>query len=263
MTGSTTLNVSAFFESALLSDVGRKRKNNQDFGISKPELGLFIVADGMGGHNGGEVASKLCAESILSTVEATLTQNPLAMSDATLLEHAAQKANQTILDHAKSNPQLEGMGTTLTAIKIKGKQATIAQVGDSRCYLITCDGLWQLTRDHSLVQEKLQAGLIKREQLKTDSYKNVITRSVGYDSALHVDLFTFPIAVGDTFLLCSDGLSGFVEDTEMFEILNKTKENGESLQQATQELVQLANERGGDDNITVVLVRCASNTKNE
>ena len=132
---------------------------------------------------------------------------------------------------------------------------TIAQVGDSRAYYWNKDGIWQITRDHSLVQEKLRAGLITREQVKTDDMKNVITRSVGYEMNVKTDIYTMEVEPGDHFLICSDGLSGPVDDDLMFDILEESAKSGLSLEDTAKRLIQKANERGGDDNSTVVLVQ--------
>lgn len=250
------------FDAALHTDVGQRRKNNQDFGAIRPDLGLFLVADGMGGHSGGEVASQLCAETIVAFIaEAYEKQDYQPIDDPTLLDRAIQKANLALIEKAKDSPELKGMGTTVTAIKISGKTATIAQVGDSRCYYFSHHGIWQMTRDHSLVQEKLRAGLIKRDQVKSDEMRNVITRSVGYDATLRVDLYSFSVEPGDGFLLCSDGLSGPLEEFEIFDILEINRKEKQPANMATKNLVDLANKKGGDDNITAVMVRCNSTGK--
>ncbi len=235
---------------ALISDIGLKRKQNQDTGSVRPDLGLFVVADGMGGHQGGEIASQLCVETLIHTVE-THPEVP----DRALLDQAIQNANEAILKRAQEDSKLHGMGTTATALLIRGDTATLLQVGDSRGYFWNEDGIWQLTKDHSLVQEKLRAGLINREQVKSDEMKNVITRSVGYEPGLKADCFTIQVARGDGFLLCSDGVSGPVDDALMFEILEETRKNGLSLGEAAKRLIHTANSKSGDDNATVVLVK--------
>lgn len=240
------------FESALLSDIGMKRKQNQDSGISRPDLGLFIVADGMGGHQGGEIASQVCVEKIAAHIQENILS---PQSDSSLLAQGLMIANQTIFELAEKDPKLLGMGTTATILKISSNLATILQVGDSRAYYFCKDGLWQLTRDHSLVQEKLRAGLITRDQLKKDDMKNVITRSVGYEPNVKADTYVFEVESGDGFLICSDGLSGPVDDSLMFEILDESNRNGLSLRDVATKLVSQANARGGDDNVTVVLVK--------
>ena len=240
------------FDSALLTDIGVKRKQNQDFGIARPDLGLFIVADGMGGHQGGEIASQMCAEKVVEYVE---KNQGSPEPDDTVVHQGLVIANQAIFDLSRREPHLQGMGTTSSILRINGNLATLVQVGDSRIYYWNRSGVWQLTRDHSLVQEKLRAGLITREQLKTDQMKNVITRSVGYEPNLKADIFHFEVQSGDGFLLCSDGLSGPVEDPAMFEILEETATSGLSLKDAARMLVNEANNRGGDDNVTVLLLK--------
>jgi serine/threonine protein phosphatase PrpC len=239
-------------DAALLSDIGMKRKQNQDSGLIRPDLGLFMVADGMGGHKGGEVASRLCVEKVAEHIE---INSDSESTDTILLHEGLLVANQTIFDQSQSHEDLNRMGTTATIIKISGQLASILQVGDSRAYYWNEHGIWQLTRDHSLVQEKLRAGLITRAQTKTDDMKNVITRSVGYEPNVKVDIFTMEIAAGDGFLICSDGLSGPVDDSLMFDILEETRRSGLSLNDAATKLVNAANGNGGDDNVTVVLVK--------
>jgi protein phosphatase len=231
--------------------IGMKRKTNQDLAAVHPESGLFILADGMGGHQGGEIASQLCVEKIGEFFKTSDTENtPESLKESLIA------ANQTILDRTRQEPKLRGMGTTATVLKIaKDHKAHIAQVGDSRAYYWNSKGIWQLTLDHSVTQEKLRAGLITRDQVKTDEMKNVITRSVGYDPSLKVDLFSFSTNSGDGFLLCSDGLSNPLSDALMFDILDESTKSGLSLDDIAKLLVEAANERGGDDNVTVVLVR--------
>lgn len=242
--------------SAFKTDIGIKRNQNQDSGILCPELNLFIVADGMGGHQGGQTASQTC---VTTMVEYIKTHHEQSDSDSILLHQALLVANEAVYTLSQEEALLRGMGTTLTAIKITGRTATIIQVGDSRAYLWNTDGLWQLTRDHSLVQEKLRAGLIQRSQLKTDDAKNVITRSVGYEPHTKADIFTIEVEKGDGLLLCSDGLSGPVEDSLMFDILEETLgsevDSEDALQKAVDKLIEEANARGGDDNITVALIK--------
>jgi serine/threonine protein phosphatase PrpC len=240
-------------DAALLSDIGMKRKQNQDAALIRDDLGLYMVADGMGGHKGGETASRICIEKVAEHLEINIDVD--SESDTVLLHQALLVANQAIYDEGRHKQELQGMGTTATIIRINGDLANILQVGDSRAYYWNEHGVWQLTRDHSLVQEKLRAGLITREQTKTDSMKNVITRSVGVDASVKVDLFSFIVAKGDGFLICSDGLSGPVSESLMFDILEETMTSGLSLNDAASKLVHAANSNGGDDNVTVVLVR--------
>jgi len=240
------------FDGALVSDIGMKRKQNQDSGICIPDEGFFVVADGMGGHQGGEIASKLCVDEIFDYIQNQASDQE---NDAILLQMALQSANQAIHQRAARDPVLQGMGTTATALKIKDQIATVLQVGDSRAYFWNQSGIWQLTRDHSYVQEKLRAGLINREQAKNDDMKNIITRSVGYELNLKGDIYQLEIEAGDGFLLCSDGLSGPVDDQAMFELLMDGEKKGLPLRETAERLVHAANARGGDDNVTVILVR--------
>ncbi|MBU6153190.1 MAG: Stp1/IreP family PP2C-type Ser/Thr phosphatase [Bdellovibrionales bacterium] len=249
MNPTTTLQLSC----ALLSDIGLKRKQNQDTGLAEPDLGLFMVADGMGGHQGGEIASQLCVEKVAEHVRASTDKSD--SSDSLILQQSIQIANQAIYERASKEPQLEGMGTTATILKISDHEATILQVGDSRAYLWNEDGIWQISKDHSLVQEKLRAGLITREQLKSDDMKNVITRSVGYEPNVRGEIFKIEVRPGDGFLLCSDGLSGPVEDHVMHEILMDGEKRSLPLLDAAERLVHAANSNGGDDNVTVLLVK--------
>ena len=258
-------------EAALLTDIGRRRAQNQDSGGSFPELGLFVVADGMGGHRGGEVASKMAVETIHETVAASLKggkPSPEALTDG------AKQANLRIMDRAKKESELEGMGTTTTTLRFEDGKIYIGHVGDSRCYLLKPEGIWQLTRDHSLVQEKLRAGMITREQLKTDRMKNVITRSVGFDLHFGIDVYEFAPQPGDLFLLCSDGLTGPLDDSDIHRIATdiyfkaaqsdefREREHGFEplLRHLAESLVGAANERGGDDNITALLARYPGKT---
>lgn len=246
------------FTSAFATDIGRRRSQNQDNGTARPELGLFIVADGMGGHRGGETASQLAVETIVNVVEAKLKGR--RASDAVLepreiLTEAIVSANQRIHHAAAQDTQLQGMGTTTTALLFSPGKLTIGHVGDSRCYKLKPGAIWQLTRDHSLVQEKLRAGLISREQLKTDRLKNVITRSVGFESHLSVETYEIETQPGDTFMICSDGLSSLVDDPQIAAAAEAPLFTQADLPAAAQRLVDVANETGGDDNITVVLVQ--------
>jgi len=239
------------FEAAIYSHVGMKRKQNQDSAGMNEDLGLFVLADGMGGHQGGEIASALCVEKVIEHFQKNSENNTTLILQQSLLQ-----ANQAIYDRSQAQPELRGMGTTSTILKLtKNGMAHIAQVGDSRAYYWNSQGIWQLTQDHSLVQEKLRAGLISREQVKTDDMKNVITRSVGYELNLKIDLFTFEVKPGDGFLLCSDGLSNPVSDPLMFDILDESLKSELHLDDIAKRLVEAANQRGGDDNVTVVLVR--------
>jgi protein phosphatase len=211
------------------------------------DLGLFIVADGMGGHSGGEVASRIAVKTVEDVVKENLTRLP---SSRDLLTMAYEEASRRIFDKAATDsPELTGMGTTMVMIMARAESLFIANVGDSRAYLHRKPYLWQITEDHSLMYEQLRAGAINESQLKNFIGKNVITRSVGYEREVHVDIIERPLTKGDQFILCSDGLSGLVDDDKICKILNQF-----SGSQAVEKCVDEALANGGDDNVTVVLV---------
>lgn len=245
------------YQVASASDVGRKRSQNQDSFAVNPELGLFLVADGMGGHRGGETASSMVREIVPAEVRKAVARKD--WDPVKTVMEAIQTANSEIYRVSGERSELKGMGTTTTALLFQGPLMTIGHVGDSRCYFLRPDALWQATRDHSLVQEKLRAGLITREEMKTDRMKNVITRSVGFERECPIEIYQMECQVGDVFLLCSDGLSGMIEDTEILRIVQeeffRSKGDVKRLQAAVDRLIAGANENGGEDNITTVMVQ--------
>ncbi len=241
------------FKVGYKTDMGCKRNQNQDNGACYPELGLFVVADGMGGHKGGEIASATAVKIILNFVRQA--EQNTNWSPETVIVQAIESANQNIFQLASKDPSLQGMGTTATALLIKNQTLIIGHVGDSRCYFCKPTGIWQVTRDHSLVQEKLRAGLIQRKDLKTDRMKNVITRSVGFETDMQVETYRIDVQSGDTFLLCSDGLTGMLEDDEILKQIQKNLFEADQAQQAVNELIDAANAHGGDDNITALIVQ--------
>lgn len=243
-------------KSAGQTHVGMKRSQNQDSFLVLPEYQLFVVADGMGGHKGGETASRLSVETLGQFFRAQPSKATAAQAPE-LLKAALNQANVAIQMTAQRDPELLGMGTTTTSLLFCENQAFIGQVGDSRAYLLHPGRIWQLTRDHSLVQEKLRAGIIRRDQLKTDRMKNVITRSVGFEPKVDVDVFSIEIHPGDVFLICSDGLTGLVEDDEILAMVEKRafQSRDGQLEKALEELIATANKRGGDDNVTALLIK--------
>lgn len=264
----TALSPYSFFSR---TDVGRKRSKNQDAFFCLPDQHFFILADGMGGHQGGEIASSdaitemvswvSSAQKSLSLIQTSQNLEHQAPQVVTWLKEGIEKANQRLYQKAQTHPELQGMGTTLTLLFFHHRLLTIAQVGDSRCYYFRPSGLWQLTRDHSLAQEKFRAGLITREFLEKESARNIITRSVGYEKEVRPDFFHLELQPGDIFLVCSDGLSSIVPRSIIFAILHNTflqastlslEEKGE---QTVQRLVDEANQRGGYDNVTCLLIQ--------
>jgi protein phosphatase len=241
-----------------LTDVGQRREQNQDALLIDEPLGLFVVADGMGGHAGGATASRLAVDTIRAALQKARDEEPALFGSGAegeenplpdLLGHAVEAACAAIFETAQADSELAGMGTTVTAVLVDGRSAFVAHVGDSRAYLLRSGHIYQVTQDHSLVAEQLRSGVITEEDARTSRYKNIITRSVGFEREVMVDLMGLELEAGDALVACSDGLSNHVDDQE---ILALVEEEGE---EAVEGLVDLANDRGGDDNITVALVR--------
>jgi protein phosphatase len=240
------------------TDVGQKRDHNEDAFLVDEDLGLFIVADGMGGHAGGGTASRLAVETIQGRVrelregQRELFTEPAALEESPVreaLRDAVESACGIIFRAAQGDPALAGMGTTVTAALVAGRNAYVAHVGDSRCYLVRHANIYQVSEDHSLVNEQLKAGAITADEARHSRFKNIITRSVGFEAEVTVDLMGVETEPGDRLVLCCDGLSNLVEDDEILEIVRDAP-----LEAAPGLLIALANERGGDDNITAVVV---------
>lgn len=241
-----------------LTDVGMRRDHNEDSYLVDDERQLYVVADGMGGHLGGEMASMLAVSTIQSSVDddkkalnghanfkGPIEQHPALM----LLPKAVKKACAAIFRKAQEVTELQGMGTTVTGVAFIDAYAFFAHVGDSRAYLIRDGRIEQLSEDHSLVNEQLKAGLITPEQARLSRFKHIITRSVGFEEDVAVDTMVVPTQEGDLYVLCSDGLANLVTNTE---IRDAVYDN--FLRDAPRALVSLANERGGDDNVTVIVL---------
>lgn len=231
------------------TDVGRKRSINQDCVYScRVPLGslknLFIVADGMGGHKAGDYASAYAVNAIEREVDADESTEPVK-----ILSNAIECANEEIFEKAKEE-DFAGMGTTVVASTVVDSTLYVANVGDSRLYLIR-EGITQVTKDHSLVEEMIRAGELERDEARFHPDKNIITRAVGADKDVNVDFFEVDLLPGDVILMCSDGLSNMVGDDEILTIIKKNKE----VDGMADELVKTANHNGGKDNIGVVLVR--------
>ncbi len=235
------------FKSWCLSDKGLKREGNQDSYLVDERLGLFIVADGVGGHQGGEVASALAVETVREVVG-----HPKAhkFSAKEVLYQAFEEASHRIFDRATAELKLNGMGTTMVMGLIRDNKLFVANVGDSRCYLYRKPHIWQVTEDHSLINEQIRLGLLTEEQAKKTIGKNVITRSVGFERDVFPDVLEREISSGDIFLLCSDGLSGMVTDNLMCQIFNQC-----AIDEVTPKMIEQALEHGGDDNVTVLVLQ--------
>ena len=234
--------------SAARTDVGRKRRTNEDCYAIAAELGYFVVADGMGGHRAGQLASQLAAEAAVGALEA------LEGSAGTLTEKlrcTIAAANREIYVAAQTKPEFSGMGTTVVSLLAAEGRVALAHVGDSRAYLIRDGRIRQLTDDHSVVGELVRRREITELAAREHPHRHVLTRAVGVRREVAPDLAELTSSPGDLFVLCSDGLTGLVRDEEIAEAANA----GTDLDATCAQLVDLANERGGDDNITVVLVR--------
>lgn len=233
-----------------VTDVGRKRKVNQDYVyVSDQPVGnlpnLFAVADGMGGHNAGDFASSFAVKIMVDAVKNDADYNPVK-----IIRHAIESANEELLKQAKKDKSLAGMGTTMVVTTIVGNYIYVANVGDSRLYLMDHSKLQQITKDHSLVQEMVRLGELREEEARNHPDKNIITRALGAKNSVNVDFFDLMIEPGSQILMCSDGLSNMVTDQEMEEIL----QSHNSLQGKGEKLIDLANENGGKDNIAVILI---------
>ena len=238
--------------SAGVSDIGRVRATNQDAIYLNKKENVFLVADGMGGHSGGEMASTMAIKFIAEFFKKYQIDDPNAV------KRAISEANNKIKKFADNDKSLHGMGTTVITLNFHEEHAYIGCVGDSRAYLVNRDQLFQLTKDHSMVQEKINLGVYSREEAAADPHKNVLSRTVGYDDAVEIDAFKYKCKKGDLFLLCSDGLHGKVSDEDIIHIIknNLDLENlsDVSVRNTVQELVTQAYENGGQDNISVLVV---------
>jgi PPM family protein phosphatase len=245
-----------------LSDVGLQREHNEDSFCILPEFDLFVVADGMGGHSHGEVASRMAVEAIRSFVseaeqarDATwpFPYDPRLKRHSNVLKAAVRLAHDQVLSAIRRDGNLHGMGTTVVGCLVRDRTAAVAHVGDSRAYRLHDGKLDRLTQDHTWVNEQVVAGFLSEEQARDHPLKNVVTRALGGDSEVRVDVSEIELEPGDTLLLCSDGLTTMLDDVEIEEQLAAI-ENGD-LDTACERLVKEANRRGGHDNVTVVLLR--------
>jgi serine/threonine protein phosphatase PrpC len=243
---------------ALRSHPGMVRSHNEDSIAASVDEGLFVLADGMGGYNAGEVASGMATTLLRSELErdlrkwrSELQRDGVARVHALLATRVAQ-ANQAIYHAAHHQPQYEGMGTTLVVAVFSGNTLSVAHLGDSRCYRWRDGRLQQITRDHSLLQEQMDAGLITPEMAAMSRNKSLVTRALGVDPEADLEINDHEVRAGDLYLLCSDGLSDMVEDHDIAGVFQALSQN---LDASADALVQMANEAGGRDNISAILVR--------
>ncbi len=231
------------------TNIGVKRTSNQDYVFETTKSvgklpNLFIVADGMGGHKAGEIASRSAVETAVKQIKSSKEKDPIS-----IMQEAISKANEKVVEKAGSEEGCEGMGTTMVVATITEKAIYIANVGDSRLYFID-DEIHQITRDHSYVEEMVFLGEIPREEARNHEKKNIITRAIGVEKEIYADYFEVQYKKGDYILLCSDGLTNMVEDEKIREVVLSNM----SIDDKSRTLIELANENGGRDNISVVLV---------
>ena len=246
------------------TDVGRRRKLNEDNFLVRPETNLYAVADGMGGHNAGEVASKMAIETLEAFIRKSAGEEkditwPYGLEahltfEANRLKTAIKLANKKVFKAADNREDYTGMGTTLVAALVSGKLATVGSAGDSRCYLLRDGKLTQLTRDDSWVSAAWAEGILTHDEIDRHPLRNVITKAVGAKDTLDIDIVEQALKGGDIVLLCSDGLHAMIHDDKILELLNPAPE---SLEEAARRLIDAANEAGGRDNVSVVLLRYA------
>ncbi|MFO8025817.1 Stp1/IreP family PP2C-type Ser/Thr phosphatase [Thiohalophilus sp.] len=242
-----------------VSDVGQMREHNEDHIAWDKDMGLVIVADGMGGHNAGEVASEIAVNSIQEVLRDVLDPE-MQVSDSIDLRDAVREAityaNDEINRQARENFAYNGMGTTIVLNLFQGDRVISAHVGDSRAYRLRDDKLEQITTDHSLVQEMVDNGYLSQEEAQLSASRNLITRALGIADTVEVDVNEEKVAHGDMYLMCTDGLTDLVNDDEIISLLRdyRSETAGCNLEGATQALVGLANDKGGKDNISVVMV---------
>jgi PPM family protein phosphatase len=254
------MQINGALQIASLTDPGRLRKRNEDYVADRPEAGLVVLADGMGGYNAGDVASGMASDLIAEGISADWRYDRLAHMNraqaqdtaANLIRQHVSRANTAVHQAAQHTPEYAGMGTTLVMGLFFDNLLTVGHVGDSRLYRLRGEALDQLTRDHSLLQEQIDQGVISKEEARRSQNKNLVTRALGVDPAVETEVHTHPVQPDDVYLLCSDGLNDMIEDEEIRLTLLTLKSN---LPLAAQHLVQAANDSGGRDNISVIVVK--------
>ena len=252
-------NLGRALEMVCLTDSGLIREHNEDAVTIDPDYGFAILADGLGGYNAGEVASGMTVNLVAQGLRQALPNSPPQQLDVAsgklnayrLLEQQIQIANAAVYEAAQTQPHCAGMGTTIVSTLFFDNRLLIAHIGDSRCYRLRGEAFVCLTRDHSLLQEQIDLGLLTPEEARYADYKNLVTRALGIDDEAEPDFTAYTVAVGDIFLLCSDGLNDMVEDQEIADILDSLRVD---LAIAAQQLVHAACDHGGRDNVSVILI---------
>jgi PPM family protein phosphatase len=254
------MNILQALNAASLTDPGRVRDHNEDCIESRPDIGLFVLADGMGGYNAGEVASGMATSLISDGLQDSWQVRDVGrmgrdeakrLAERLIAEQIA-RANNAIYTTSQNNPECAGMGTTLVVTLFYDNFLAVAHIGDSRLYRLRGESMEQVTRDHSLLQEQLDSGLITPEEAKLSQNKNLVTRALGIDPTVEPEIHVYETQPDDTYLLCSDGLSDMVEDEEIRLTLLTLKQNPNL---TVQQLIQAANDNGGRDNISAMMIR--------
>jgi serine/threonine protein phosphatase PrpC len=246
------------------TDVGKVREHNEDTIGVDADIGLLVLADGMGGYNAGEVASGIAVKTVMSLVKEAIERQDLTADDkesglsrpSIVLRDSIMRANKIIYQTAKTQPQCEGMGTTIVACLFFDNKVAIAHVGDSRLYRLRASRFEQMTLDHSLLQELVDRGFYSQEEAARASNKNYVTRALGVEPSVEVEIHEEPALKGDYYVLCSDGLSDMIEDEDIHLTISTFSA---SLETIAKQLIQLANDNGGRDNVSVVLAQVAEN----
>lgn len=235
------------------TDPGLMRRNNEDAVLFDKRYGVAVLADGMGGYQAGEVASAMATSMVAAELSRFLSvSEPLSKPDdiCRALAASVEQANQAILQAAADDPGFTGMGTTLVAAIFQGEQLFLTHLGDSRCYRLRVEDLTQITKDHSMRQEQMDAGLMSRAQAAQAPGRNLLTRALGVASRASVEVSTFQVAAGDLYLMCSDGLTDMVDDVSLAKLMVREK----NISKLAASLINLANAKGGRDNIAVILI---------
>ncbi len=255
-----TMSMNDVLEIVVRTDPGMVRRHNEDAVFANPNQGFVILADGMGGYNGGEVASGMATMFLSSELETAFVARPPFDRDAATGECFARRClldkvaatNEAIYRAAQTQPQYAGMGTTLVTALFYDNKVTIAHIGDSRVYRLRGDDLKAITRDHSLLQEQIESGLISLEEARFSHNKNLVTRALGVDPAVKTEMHDYQVRPGDVYLICSDGLNDMVDDSEIALTLRTFSDQ---LDVAATQLIRMANDNGGRDNVSVILVK--------
>ncbi|MGI9290702.1 MAG: Stp1/IreP family PP2C-type Ser/Thr phosphatase [Gammaproteobacteria bacterium] len=254
------INLARKFSSVELTDVGMVRDHNEDAIGSMRDAGLYVLADGMGGYNAGEVASSIAVKTVINMVEEACNREDRAaiekqtgmMRQSIVLRDAIARANKIIHQTAHSHQGCEGMGTTIVACLFYDDKISIAHVGDSRLYRVRNGKLEQITADHSLLQELVDRGFYSREEAERSTNRNYVTRALGVEAGVEVDVQEVPVEQNDLFLLCSDGLCDMVDDEEIHLTISTFSAN---LDTVGQQLIQLSNDHGGKDNVSIIIAQ--------